>query len=167
MQRGFIHQISDPDGPRRAGRQGTVTAYVGYDATADLAAYRQSDHDHDAATGCSRPATGRSALMGGGTTMVGDPSFKDDAAQAADASRRSTPTSPASSRSSPASCAIGDGPTDALMVNNADWLLAAQLRRVPARRRPPFLGQPHAVLRLRQAAARPRAVAVASSNSTT
>ena len=84
------------------------------------------------------------ALMGGGTTRVGDPSGKDESAQAPDRSRRSRPTRPASSGVFAKFLDFGDGPTDAIMVDNAEWLTQAQLHRVPARRRPAFLGQPHA-----------------------
>ena len=51
-------------------------------------------------------------------------------------------------------------PGDAIMANNADWLEHAQLHRLPARRRAAFLGQPHARVRLGEAAARAPAGAV-------
>ena len=76
-ERGLIHQVSDPAGLDALCRQGTQTAYVGYDATATsihignlisltmLYWFQETGH---------RPIT----LMGGGTSMVGDPSFRDD-----------------------------------------------------------------------------------------
>ncbi|NLH83694.1 MAG: tyrosine--tRNA ligase [Phyllobacteriaceae bacterium] len=77
-ERGFIHQISDPEGLDEACAEGPVTAYIGFDATAPslhagsliqimmLHWFQETGH---------RPI----ALMGGGTTMIGDPSFKDEA----------------------------------------------------------------------------------------
>src|ERR1700684_4599758 len=79
-ERGFIHQVIDPDGLDAAARRGVVTAYVGYDATADslhvgnlvsimlLRHLQRTGH---------RPIV----LMGGGTTKVGDPSGRDETRQ--------------------------------------------------------------------------------------
>ncbi len=76
-QRGFIHQVSDETGLDDLFRTETVTAYVGYDATATslhignlisaTMLYWMQETGH-------RPI----ALMGGGTSMVGDPSFRDE-----------------------------------------------------------------------------------------
>jgi tyrosyl-tRNA synthetase len=120
-ERGFIHQISDEAGLDRLFATETVTAYIGFDATAKslhagsliqimmLHWMQQTGH---------RPI----ALMGGGTTMIGDPSFKDEARKLLTPEdidlnlvgirRNFTPY-----------LAFGDGPRDALMVNNADWLM--------------------------------------------
>ncbi|TIV74001.1 MAG: tyrosine--tRNA ligase, partial [Mesorhizobium sp.] len=77
-ERGFIHQISDESGLDKLFATETVSAYIGFDATARslhagsliqimmLHWLQQTGH---------RPI----ALMGGGTTMIGDPSFKDEA----------------------------------------------------------------------------------------
>src|ERR687893_620844 len=78
-ERGFIHQASDFDGIDAAAREGRLTTYVGYDCTGPslhvghllsimMLHWLQ-------ATGAGRPI----ALMGGGTTQVGDPSGKDEA----------------------------------------------------------------------------------------
>jgi tyrosyl-tRNA synthetase len=76
-QRGFIHQVSDPETLDKAAIQGAITAYIGFDCTAAslhvgsllpimmLYWLQQTGH---------RPI----ALMGGGTTRVGDPSGKDE-----------------------------------------------------------------------------------------
>ncbi|HEY1260212.1 MAG TPA: tyrosine--tRNA ligase, partial [Stellaceae bacterium] len=76
--RGYVHQCTDADGLDRRFAEGVVTAYVGYDCTADslhvgslvsimlLRLLQQSGH---------RPIV----LMGGGTTRIGDPSGKDEA----------------------------------------------------------------------------------------
>ena len=76
-ERGFIHQISDETGLDQLFAKETVTAYVGYDATATslhignlisaTMLYWMQETGH-------RPI----ALMGGGTSMIGDPSFRDD-----------------------------------------------------------------------------------------
>ncbi len=75
--RGFIHQVSEPDALDALARSSTVTAYIGFDCTAPslhvgsllpimlLYWLQQTGH---------RPI----ALMGGGTTRVGDPSGKDE-----------------------------------------------------------------------------------------
>jgi tyrosyl-tRNA synthetase len=120
-QRGLIHQISDPAALDDACTKGPITAYVGYDATATslhignlisvtmLYWLQQTGH---------RPIT----LMGGGTSMVGDPSFRDD--------QRSLLTEETIATNIEGIKNIfgrmlryGDGPTDALMINNAEWLL--------------------------------------------
>ncbi len=76
-ERGFIHQISDPKGLDELCAKETVTAYIGFDCTAPslhagslvpimmLHWFQKTGH---------RPI----ALMGGGTTRVGDPSGKDE-----------------------------------------------------------------------------------------
>jgi len=118
--RGYIHQITDIEALDAALTSGVVTAYVGYDCTADslhighlisimmLRWFQKCGH---------RPI----ALMGGGTTKVGDPTDKDqqrplltDAVIDANlASIKGTFQK---------FLAFGDAPADAIMVNNADWL---------------------------------------------
>jgi tyrosyl-tRNA synthetase len=120
QQRGYLHQITDAVALDAALRAGVVTAYVGYDCTADslhighlisimmLRWFQRTGH---------QPIT----LMGGGTTKVGDPTDKDqqrplltDAVINANlASIKGTFQKFLS---------FGVGPTDAIMVNNADWL---------------------------------------------
>ncbi|MDW5313571.1 tyrosine--tRNA ligase [Rhizobium sp. PL01] len=120
-ERGFIHQTSDDAGLDALFNKETVTAYIGFDPTAP------SLH----AGGLIQimllhwmQATGHQpiSLMGGGTGMVGDPSFKDEARQLM------TPETIASNIASIKSVfsnylTYGEGPKDALMINNADWLL--------------------------------------------
>ncbi|WP_336071597.1 tyrosine--tRNA ligase [Nitratireductor rhodophyticola] len=120
-ERGFIHQTSDDAGLDELFRNETVTAYIGFDPTAPslhaggliqimmLHWMQQTGH---------RPV----ALMGGGTGMVGDPSFKDEAR------KLMTPETIADNIAGIKKVfanylTFGDGPQDALMVNNADWLL--------------------------------------------
>jgi tyrosyl-tRNA synthetase len=120
-ERGFIHQISDETGLDDLLAKETVTAYIGFDPTAPslhaggliqimmLHWFQQTGH---------RPIS----LMGGGTGMVGDPSFKDEARQL---------MTPQTIEANIAGIkkvfsnylTYGDGPRDALMINNADWLL--------------------------------------------
>ncbi len=120
LERGFVHQCTDLDALDDRLSTGCVTAYVGYDCTADslhvgsllsimlLRLLQKSGH---------KPIV----LMGGGTTRIGDPSFRDtarplldDAAIAANmAGIRKVFTK---------FLDFGDGPSDAVMVNNADWL---------------------------------------------
>jgi tyrosyl-tRNA synthetase len=120
QSRGFIHQCTDLEALDKAACEGVVTAYVGYDCTADslhighlisimmLRWLQKTGH---------RPIT----LMGGGTTKVGDPTDKDkqrplltDAQIAANMASIKTAFGKF--------LAFGDGAHDAIMVNNADWL---------------------------------------------
>ena len=118
--RGFIHQISEPEALDQLAASGLVTAYIGFDCTASslhvgsllpiMMLYWLQKTGH-------RPI----ALMGGGTTRVGDPSGKDE-------SRRLL-TEAAIEDNLRGIRAIftkfltfGDGPKDAVMANNADWL---------------------------------------------
>ncbi|CAM5406269.1 Tyrosine--tRNA ligase OS=Afipia felis OX=1035 GN=tyrS PE=3 SV=1 [Afipia felis] len=120
-QRGLIHQISDPAGLDDACTKGPITGYVGYDATATslhignlisvtmLYWLQQTGH---------RPIT----LMGGGTSMVGDPSFRDEQRKMLDEATIASNIEGIKKIFSRI-LRYGDGPTDALMINNADWLL--------------------------------------------
>ncbi|RDL51619.1 Tyrosine--tRNA ligase [Ensifer sp. M14] len=120
-ERGFIHQSSDDAGLDQLFRTETVTAYIGFDPTAPslhAGGLIQIMMLHWLQATGHRPIS----LMGGGTGMVGDPSFKDEARQL---------MTPATIDANIASIktvfsnylTYGDGPKDALMINNADWLL--------------------------------------------
>ncbi|PZN52591.1 MAG: tyrosine--tRNA ligase [Proteobacteria bacterium] len=121
-ERGFIHQISDEVALDELFSKETVTAYIGFDATArslHAGSLIQIMMLHWLQKTGHRPI----ALMGGGTSMIGDPSFKDEArklltpadieANLAGIRKNFTPY-----------LTFGDGPGEALMVNNADWLLS-------------------------------------------
>ncbi|MDK4734110.1 tyrosine--tRNA ligase [Rhizobium sp. CNPSo 3490] len=120
-ERGFIHQVSDERGLDDLFAKDVVTAYVGYDATATslhignlisaTMLYWLQETGH-------RPI----ALMGGGTSMVGDPSFRDEQRKLLTPEAISTNIEGIKKIFSRI-LRFGDGPTDALMVNNADWLL--------------------------------------------
>jgi tyrosyl-tRNA synthetase len=118
--RGFIHQVSEPEALDALAASSRITGYIGFDCTAPslhvgsmlpiMMLYWMQQTGH-------RPI----ALMGGGTTRVGDPSGKDE-------SRRLL-TDDIIAQNLTGIRAVfdkflrfGDGPTDAGMVNNADWL---------------------------------------------
>jgi tyrosyl-tRNA synthetase len=120
-QRGFIHQISDPEGLDALAAREQITGYIGYDATATsihignlitvTMLYWLQETGH-------RPIS----LMGGGTSMVGDPTDREEQR------RLLTPEQIAANiegikKVYSRILRYGDGPTDAIMVNNADWLL--------------------------------------------
>ncbi len=119
-QRGFIAQISDPEGLDRLAATGTITGYVGYDATAT------SIHIGNLITVTLLywlQETGHRAisLMGGGTSMVGDPSFRDDQRQLLTPEKINTNIE--SIKRVYGNILRYDGNNPAIMVNNADWLL--------------------------------------------
>jgi len=119
-ERGYIHQGTDLAGLDAAARAGRVTAYVGYDCTADslhignlvsimmLHWLQKTGH---------RPLP----LMGGGTTKIGDPSGRDETRQLlgeADIARNMASIK----RCFANFLSFDDSPTGAVMANNADWL---------------------------------------------
>ncbi len=120
-QRGLIHQISDPEGLDKKCAAGMITGYVGYDATATslhignlisvtmLYWLQQTGH---------RPIT----LMGGGTSMVGDPSFRDDQRQLLSMDKINENIG-GIKRIFGEILNYGDSGNNAIMVNNADWLM--------------------------------------------
>jgi tyrosyl-tRNA synthetase len=120
-ERGFIHQVSDPEGLDAACLKGPITAYVGYDATATslhIGNLISATMLHWLQETGHRPI----ALMGGGTSMIGDPSFRDEQRGLL------TPEAIATNiegirRIFGRILRFGDKPGDAIMVNNADWLL--------------------------------------------
>ncbi len=119
-QRGFIHQCTDLEGLDREANQGRIVAYIGYDLTASslhvgslvqimlLRWLQQTGH---------RPIV----LMGGGTTKVGDPSGKDEMRQLLDLDGIER-NKESIRRIFAQFLTFGDGPTDAVMIDNADWL---------------------------------------------
>jgi tyrosyl-tRNA synthetase len=127
LERGFIHQCTDTEALDERLRGGRLVAYVGYDCTADslhvgslvsimlLRLFQRSGH---------KPIV----LMGGGTTRIGDPSGKDEARQLLDDAEIAG--NMAGIRTVFAKfLKFGDGPDEAVVVNNADWL--DELRYIP------------------------------------
>src|SRR6202521_5701870 len=75
--RGFIHQVSEPDALDALAASGSLVAYIGFDCTAPslhVGSLVQIMMLHWLQETGGKPV----ALMGGGTTMVGDPSGKDE-----------------------------------------------------------------------------------------
>ncbi len=120
-ERGFIHQTSDDHGLDELFRTTSVTGYIGFDATARslhagsliqiMMLYWMQQTGH-------RPI----ALMGGGTSLIGDPSFKDEARKLLtvdDIEENLQGIRRVFARY----LDLGDGPGQAMMLNNADWLL--------------------------------------------
>ncbi|QNQ11110.1 tyrosine--tRNA ligase [Sphingomonas alpina] len=119
-ERGYIHQTTDIDALDELAARQIVPGYIGFDPTAPslhvgslvqimlLRRLQQSGH---------KPIV----LMGGGTGKIGDPSFKEESRKLLDhdginANVRSI------RRIFERFLTFGDGPTDAVMVDNADWL---------------------------------------------
>src|SRR6202142_2153543 len=118
--RGFIHQISDAAGLDALAAEGEATAYVGYDGTAPslhIGNFLTMMMLHWLQQSGNKPIT----LMGGGTTMVGDPSGKDESR--ALRSLAEIEANKASIRGVFAKVLhYGSGANDALMLDNAEWL---------------------------------------------
>ena len=120
QERGFIHQCTDLAGLDALCLKGPVAAYIGFDCTADslhvgsllpimmLRWLQKTGH---------KPIV----LMGGGTTKIGDPSGKDEQRQLLTPERIDANMA-GIKRIFGRYLSFGDGPTDAVMVNNADWL---------------------------------------------
>ncbi len=118
--RGYIHQVTDAEGLDALAAKQIVPGYIGFDPTAPslhvgslvqimlLRRLQQAGH---------KPIV----LMGGGTGKIGDPSFKDEA-------RKMLTLDTISSNIASIKTVFenfltfGDGPSDAVMVDNADWL---------------------------------------------
>ncbi|QFY60213.1 tyrosine--tRNA ligase [Rhizobium grahamii] len=119
-ERGFIHQISDESGLDDLFAKETATAYIGFDPTAPslhAGGLIQIMMLHWMQKTGHRPIS----LMGGGTGMVGDPSFKDDARQLMTID--TIESNIASIKRVFANyLSYGEGPKDAMMINNGDWL---------------------------------------------
>src|SRR5215211_725384 len=118
--RGYIHQVSEPETLDELAASSAVTAYIGFDCTAPslhvgslvqimmLRWLQKTGH---------RPI----ALMGGGTTRVGDPSGKDESRRLLD--DEAIEANLVGIRAVFGKfLTFGDGSRDAVMANNADWL---------------------------------------------
>ena len=119
--RGFVHQCTDTDALKSVLNEGEPkTCYIGFDCTANslhvgsllpimlLRWFQRCGH---------KPIV----LMGGGTSRVGDPSGKDEARQLLDVDQISANKASIQGVFEKF-LSFGDGPTDAIMVDNADWL---------------------------------------------
>ena len=120
VERGFVHQATDLDELDRVAAGERVVAYVGFDCTADslhvghlvsimlLRWLQRTGH---------RPI----ALIGGGTTKVGDPSGKDESRQLLDEDTIERNIR-GIRRSLEPFLSFGERPDQALLANNAEWL---------------------------------------------
>ncbi|WP_439532834.1 tyrosine--tRNA ligase [Polymorphobacter sp.] len=122
--RGFIHQLTDAAALDAAAAKGSITAYIGFDCTGPslhighLVSIMMLRHLQSAG---HRPIV----VMGGGTTKVGDPSGKDDARQLLD--DRQIAANMASIRTAFENFVrFGESGSDAIMVNNDEWLSTLQ-----------------------------------------
>jgi tyrosyl-tRNA synthetase len=120
QERGFIHQCSDFEGLDALAAKGEVTAYVGYDCTArslHIGNYLTMMMLHWLQQSGNKPIT----LMGGGTTMVGDPSGKDETRAIRTVAE--IESNKESIRGVFAKVLnYGNGKSDAIMLDNAEWL---------------------------------------------
>ena len=118
--RGYIHQITDAHALDGLAQKQIILGYIGFDATAPslhvgnlvsvmlLRRLQQAGH---------KPIV----LMGGGTTKIGDPSGKDEVRKLLDSDGINANIA-SIRRIFERFLTFGDGPTDAVIVNNADWL---------------------------------------------
>ena len=119
-ERGYIHQITDASGLDALAARQIVPGYIGFDPTAPslhvghlvsimmLRQLQQAGH---------KPIV----VMGGGTGKIGDPSFKDEARKLLTADTIGQNIA-SIKRVFERFLTFGDGPTDAIMVDNAKWL---------------------------------------------
>ena len=119
-ERGFIHQLTDAEGLDALAQKEIVPGYIGFDATAPslhvgsliqimmLRRLQQAGH---------KPIV----LMGGGTSKIGDPSFKDEARKLLTADTINA-NIVSIKRVFERFLHFGDGPTDAILLDNAEWL---------------------------------------------
>jgi tyrosyl-tRNA synthetase len=126
-ERGFIHQVTDEAALYARMQQGPLPGYIGFDATADslhvgslmqimLLRWMQK---------CGHKPV---VLMGGGTTRIGDPSFRDDARPLLTDEKIEENKAGIRKVFTPF-LQFGDGPTDAVMLDNAAWL--DELKYIP------------------------------------
>jgi tyrosyl-tRNA synthetase len=120
IDRGFLHQCTAIEELDRETLKGPLVAYIGFDATADslhVGSLLQIMMLRLLQRSGGKPIV----LMGGGTTKVGDPTGKDESRKmlsTADIDRNIAGIQKIFAQF----LEFGDGPTDAVMVNNADWL---------------------------------------------
>ncbi|HZS84545.1 MAG TPA: tyrosine--tRNA ligase [Stellaceae bacterium] len=120
VSRGFLHQCTDLDALDALAAAGRVTAYIGFDCTADslhvgnlmqimaLRWLQKTGH---------RPIV----LMGGGTTKIGDPSGRDETRRLLDEATIAA-NMRGIRRAFDRFLTFGEGESDAIEANNADWL---------------------------------------------
>jgi tyrosyl-tRNA synthetase len=120
QSRGFIHQISDPESLDALAARGELTAYIGFDCTAP-SLHVGSMVQIMCLYWLQQTGNKPIALMGGGTTRVGDPSGKDETRRILsieDIERNKDGIKQVFSQF----LKFGDGKHDAVMPDNAEWL---------------------------------------------
>jgi tyrosyl-tRNA synthetase len=127
LSRGFMHQCTDLEALDALARTGTIVAYIGFDCTAD-SLHVGSLLQIMALRWLQRTGHKPIVLMGGGTTKVGDPSGKDEQRKLLD-DEGIAHNMAGIRRVFDRFLTFGNGPTDAIMANNADWL--DQLAYIP------------------------------------
>ena len=127
QERGYVHQITDVAALDARMAAGPVSGYIGFDCTADslhVGSLMQIMLLRLMQRCGQRPVV----LMGGGTTKVGDPSFRDEARPLLDDAAIER-NKAGIRRVFDKFLSFGEGPTDAIMLDNAEWL--DQLHYVP------------------------------------
>ena len=120
INRGYMHQATNLDGLDQLANEQPISAYIGFDCTADslhvgsliqimmLRPLQRTGH---------KPIV----LMGGGTTKIGDPSGKDEARPLL-SDQDIEHNKQGIKKIFEKYLTFGDGPTDAIMVDNSEWL---------------------------------------------
>ena len=119
-ERGYVHQCSDWAGLDEKAASGSLVAYIGFDCTAPslhVGSLLQIMMLHWLQKTGGKPI----ALMGGGTTMVGDPSGKDESRKILTVEQIEANKAGIRKVFSRL-ITFGDGKTDAIMPDNAEWL---------------------------------------------
>lgn len=121
QQRGFLNQATDLDALSTLSQQQQITAYIGFDATAD-SLHVGSLVQIMMLRWLQKTGNKPIVLMGGGTTRIGDPSGKDESRQILTTDMIDQ-NLVGIQKIFAKYLEFGDTKTDAVMVNNADWLL--------------------------------------------
>src|SRR5438105_3748533 len=118
--RGFIHQVSEPDALDALARAGRITAYIGFDCTAP-SLHVGSLVQIMLLYWLQRTVHKPIVLMGGGTTRVGDPSGRDETRRILTYEQIEANKDSLKGVFSKF-LKFGDGKSDAIMPDNAEWL---------------------------------------------
>ena len=127
QERGFIHQVTDPEGLDALAAARRVVGYIGFDCTAD-SLHIGSLVQIMMLRWLQRTGQQVIALMGGGTTRVGDPSGRDESRKLLTDATIAENLAGIRANFAPFLDFAG-GEKPALMINNADWL--DELRYIP------------------------------------
>jgi tyrosyl-tRNA synthetase len=119
-ERGFVHQCTDLAALDEALSAGPVSAYIGFDATAD-SLHAGSLVQIMALRWLQKSGHKPIILIGGGTTQIGDPSFRDTSRPLLD-EKQIAHNMEGLKKVFSQYLTFGDGPTDAIIVDNAAWL---------------------------------------------